>query len=60
MGSTEYIEDTGSKLDRQPDVDCPAFYIDEDIKQACILPIGHDGPHVDCTGIEFSSVGPQN
>ena len=54
MGSTEYIEDTGSKLDRQPDVDCPAFYLDEEDQSVdCILPIGHDGKHVDWSGIEF-------
>jgi len=53
MSSTEYTENTGSKLDRQPDVDCPEFYLDEDGRQRCILPIGHNGKHVDWSGIEF-------
>lgn len=51
------VENTGgTKLDRQVDIDCPEFYFIEKTKYYCILPIGHDGPHIDCTGIEFSNV----
>jgi hypothetical protein len=51
---SEYVENTGSKLDRQPDEDCSNFYFDEDgEKQYCILPCGHDGRCTDWSGIEF-------
>jgi hypothetical protein len=47
-------EDQDTKISRQEDVDCVASYFDDtDIEQYCILQMGHDGKHVDITGVEF-------
>jgi hypothetical protein len=48
------VEDDNTKIARQSEEDCSANYTDGDgIQYDCILTIGHDGPHVDPTGIEF-------
>jgi len=50
-----HLEEDGDKLSRQTEEDCPERYFAEDVGTyyQCILPAGHDGPHIDWTGIEF-------
>jgi hypothetical protein len=53
MIGSKYIEENISRLDNQ--LDCPKFYWDEEFQQQqnCILPIGHNGKHIDWSGVEF-------
>lgn len=50
-----FEEEDGGRISRQSEEDCQAFYFAEDVgtKMPCILNAGHDGPHVDYSGIEF-------
>ena len=50
------VEGDHSKIARQTEEDCSAFYFSEDegTRYPRILPAGHDGLHMDPTGIEFS------
>jgi hypothetical protein len=49
------VENDKTKIARQAEEDCEASYFAEDVGQdmPCILSAGHDGKHVDPTGIEF-------